>query len=94
MNVVSASVRQTERNDVYTNKDRVAVVMIVNGWRVEGQMHVLSGSRLTDALNSKAKDFLAVTDAKVFDAVTSNLLMEPAYLAVNRNSISVVYGIE
>lgn len=79
---------------MYTNKERVAVVMIVNAWRVEGEMHVLSGSRLTDALNSKAKDFLAVTDAKVFDAVSNTLLMEPPYLAVNRESISVVYTVE
>ena len=79
---------------MYTDKDQIAVVMIVNGWRVEGEMHVLAGSRLTDALNSKSKDFLAVTNAKVFDAVSGTLLMNPPYLAVNRAAISVVYNAE
>ena len=73
-----------------TNKERVRVVAIVGTWRVEGQMHVLSGSRLTDSLNSRAKDFVAITDARVFDAVTGDLLMETPYLALNRESISMV----
>lgn len=79
---------------MYTNKDRIAVVMIVNAWRIEGQMHVLAGSRLTDALNSKSKDFVAVTEAKVFDAVSNKLLMSPPYVAVNREAIAVVYNAE
>ncbi|MDP2181565.1 MAG: hypothetical protein Q8K99_03230 [Actinomycetota bacterium] len=76
---------------VYTNKDRVRVVIATDSHRVEGEMYVLSGSRLTDALNSKAKDFFALTDAKVFDLKTDALLYEPAYLAVNRDAISLVF---
>lgn len=79
---------------MHTNKDRVSVVAIVGTWRVEGQMHVLSGSRLTDSLNSRAKDFLALTDAKVFDVVGGKLLMETPYLALNRESISMVLNAE
>ncbi len=77
-----------------TNKDRVAVVAIVDGWRVEGQMHVLSGSRLTDSLNSRSQEFLALTDAKVFDATTGELRMETPYLALNRTSICMVLNAE
>jgi len=79
---------------VHTNKDRVAVVAIVDGWRVEGQMHVLSGSRLTDSLNSRSMDFLALTDAKVFDVTTGELRMETPYLALNRTSICMVLNAE
>ena len=76
---------------VYTNKDRVRVVIITSVCRIEGDMYVLSGSRLTDALNSKSKDFFAITDAKVFDPKSGELSYEPEYLAVGRDSIVTIF---
>lgn len=76
---------------VYTSKDRVRVVIATSVYRIEGEMYVLSGSRLTDALNSKAKDFFAITDAKIYDLQTNELLYEPTYLAVNRDAITVIF---
>ena len=75
----------------YTNKDQIRVVLVVDQWRIEGLMHVLSQSRLTDALNSKSKDFLAVTEAKVYDVMTNKLLFQAEWLDVNRMSISVIF---
>ncbi len=79
---------------MYTTKDKLRVVVVVNNWRIEGDMHVLAGSRLTDALNSKSKDFLAITDALVFDALSGKQLFKPEYLAVNRDAVSVVFPLE
>ena len=79
---------------VYTSKDRVKVTIATTIYRIEGEMHVLAGSRLTDALNSKAKDFLAITDAKVYDLTGNQLLFEPSYLAVGRDSISLLFPTE
>ncbi len=79
---------------VYTSKDRVEVVIATNAYRIEGEMHVLAGSRLTDALNSKAKDFFAITGAKVRDLKTDEILFEPEYLAVNRASITCIFPME
>jgi len=79
---------------VYTNKDKVKVIVATSSYRIEGEMYVLSGSRLTDALNSKAKDFLAVTDAEVFDVASGERLYAAAYLAVNRDAISVIFPAE
>lgn len=79
---------------MYTSKDRVRCVVVAANWRIEGDLHVLAGSRLTDALNSKAKDFLAVTEAKVYDATTGKQLFTPGYLAVNRDAISVIFPVE
>lgn len=76
---------------MYTEKDRVRVTLVIGRWRVEGDMHVLGGSRLTDALNSKSKDYLALTDAKVFALDTGELLFEPPYLAFNRTEASVIF---
>jgi len=79
---------------VYTSKDKVRCMMVAANWRIEGYVHVLAGSRLTDALNSKAKDFIAVTEAVVSDATTGAELYRPSYVAVNRESMSVVIPLE
>lgn len=78
---------------MYTQKDVVRVVIITFGYRIEGDFHLLAGSRLTDALNSKAKDFFAITDAKVYSADTDAVLYEPTYIAVNRDDISCIFPV-
>ena len=75
---------------VYTDKDRVRVVVATSVYRIEGDMHVLKDSRLTDSLNSKSKDFFALTNAQVFDLGSGEALYEAEYVAVSRGSISVV----
>lgn len=78
---------------VYTSKDKVQVVVISGALRIEGEMHVLAGSRLTDALNSKANDFMVVTDASVYSLDSGELLYKPSYVAVNRDALSAVFQI-
>ena len=74
-----------------TNKDRVRCVVIVATWRIEGDVHVLTGSRLTDMLNSKAKDFFVMTDAVVSDAASGAELHRVSYVAVNRSEAALVF---
>lgn len=50
---------------MYSQKDRLHVVILIRSLQIEGDLHVLAGSRLTDALNSKGKDFFPVTDATI-----------------------------
>jgi len=75
----------------HVSKSKVRVFAMVDGWRIEGDMHILDGSRLTDSINSKTKDFLAMTDATIFDATTSALLFQTPFLALNRDSISMLF---
>lgn len=77
-----------------TKKDRVKVVVYVDEWRVEGDLHVLSDSRLTDALNARMKDFLAITDATIYDARSGEKLVDTKFLDINRTSISIIYTID
>ena len=79
---------------MYTPKDKIRCVMVVEGWRIEGDVHVVSGSRLTDALNSRSKDYIAVTDAVVSDVSTGQELYRPAYVAVNRLTVFAVFPLE
>lgn len=75
----------------YTNKDEVRVSISTSVYRIEGEMYVLAGSRLTDALNSKAKDFFAITNVQVYDIDSGELLFEPEYLAVSREAIITIF---
>ena len=79
---------------MYTNKDQVRVMIVTDIFRIEGLLHILTGSRLTDALNSKSKDFLAITDAKIFALTDDSLIYSPEYIAVNRDSISCIFPVE
>jgi hypothetical protein len=79
---------------VYTHKDTTRVVIITFGYRIEGDFHLLAGSRLTDALNAKSKDFFAVTDARVFGVGSDDVMYKTSYIAVNRDDISCIFPIE
>lgn len=77
-----------------TPKEKVLCAVFSGGHRIDGEIHVLTGSRLTDALNSKANDFLAITDAVVTDAASGLELKRSSYVAVNRLSISLVMPLD
>jgi hypothetical protein len=79
---------------VYTSKDRVRVAIVVLDWRVVGDIHVLVGSRLTDALNSKAHEFFAITNAKIMPMDSDRVLYEVPYIAVNRSSIACIFPLD
>lgn len=76
---------------VYTSKDKVRVVVLTERFRMEGEMHVLAGSRLTDALNSKAKDFIAITNVEVYSLSDGLLAYEPEYVAINREAVVAIF---
>jgi hypothetical protein len=77
-----------------TRKDKTRVVIYVGEWRVEGDIHILAESRLTDALNSRNKDFLAVTDAVIYEAKTDDVVARTSFLDINRTTISIIYTVD
>ena len=79
---------------MYAKKDMVRVVILTETHVVEGGIHILEGSRITDALNSKTKDFFALTDVRVMRIGETEVLYEASYAAVNRESIAAILPIE
>ena len=75
---------------MYSQKDRLHVVILIRSLQIEGDLHVLAGSRLTDALNSKGKDFFPVTDATISAVGAEEPLHRVKYIAVNRDSIDCI----
>jgi hypothetical protein len=77
-----------EKGKFFTERvptDAVPVIIQAERTRIEGRVHVRSGGRIKDELN-KPEQFLAVTDAIVFDA-SGKFLYEVEFLAVNRDHV-------
>ncbi|MDI6799727.1 MAG: hypothetical protein QMD53_03525 [Actinomycetota bacterium] len=76
---------------MYTEKEKVRVVMCTSLYKVEGDIYIIPGSRITDMLNVKAHDFFPFTNAKVMNALDDKVLFTKDYLTVHRNAILVAF---
>ena len=79
---------------MYTKKDTVRAVIMTESHVIEGDIYILEGSRITDALNSKTKDFFALSDVRVMRVGEDEVLYEASYAAVNRDSITAIIPLE
>lgn len=79
-----------------TEKEQISAVLVTERFRVEGKVHLYQNSRLSDLLNMdmNKKDFLPVTDAKFYDAITGDFIESRPFLAINRQYVIMVYGAE
>lgn len=78
-----------DKGKIYTKivtKSPVKIILQTSTNRIIGMMHVRPGDRLKDTLVT-SDHFLAITDAKVFDANGGELLYETNFVAVNLNQI-------
>lgn len=67
-----------------------AVVVQTESNIIRGTLHLRENERVRDALNT-SEQFLAVTNAQVFDAKGETVLYETSFLALNRHSIDWVF---
>lgn len=79
---------------VYTPKEKIRVVIGTSRYRIEGDVHILAGGRLTDLVNVKAKDFWAVTNAIIWDATADVVLYKIGYGVISRDEIMFLFPVE
>lgn len=80
---------------MHTEKTKIRVSIFTGTYRIEGDLHVLPGSRLTDLVNVKARnDFMPVTRAVVYGQTKSELLYEVDFISINRDSIIMMFPID
>ena len=65
------------------------VVILTKDYKITGNIGMLPGVRLTDFMN-ETKDFLAVTEAEVFDRASGAKVLAGGFLNVQRCHIEVV----
>ncbi|MCL5035884.1 MAG: hypothetical protein M1269_02090 [Chloroflexi bacterium] len=70
-------------------KEKVPVIILAAGYRVEGEMHVAPGGRLLDEIN-RERDFLPLTNATIYDVTGEVPLDTLEFLAVNKDMTVMV----
>ena len=71
-----------------TQDTRTKVVILTGTYRIKGYIDLVPGARVTDYL-VEAKDFIAVTDAEVWELEGRQVFAAP-FINVSREHIEVV----
>jgi len=83
------SVRIDAKGKTYTDivhKDEVAALIQTTANLIHGHVYLRAGLRLKDELNGTAEQFIAVTDAEVYNA-NGQVLVRSAFLTLNKHEI-------
>ena len=73
-----------------TAENRTKVIILTGNLRIRGYIDVLPGARVTDFV-VEAKNFIAVTDAEVFEPeLGGRLVLAAPFIDVNRQHIQVI----
>jgi Family of unknown function (DUF6812) len=65
------------------------VVFLTGHYRIKGKIGMMAGVRLTDYMN-ETKDFIAVTEAVVYDCSSGEQILAGGFVNVQRSSIEVI----
>lgn len=76
---------------MHIDKEKTRVVMLVDRFRIIGDMFMYPGARLLDIVNVKEQKFLPLTDAQIFSLKDGKLLHSTSFLAVNRSAVNFFY---
>ncbi len=71
-----------------TDENKTKVTILTATYRVKGYINLVPGARVTDYMVD-AKDFIAVTDAEVWE-LGGRLVLTAAFINVSRDSIEIV----
>lgn len=73
-----------------TNESRTKVTIFTGTYRIKGYIDLLPGARLTDYI-VEAKDFVALTNAEVYESVLGGRqVLTAPFINVNRDHIQIV----
>lgn len=67
---------------------KTRIVVMMGNHRITGSIELIPGARVTDYL-AECKDFMAVTDAEVWD-MNGRKVMTSSFLNINRNRIDLI----
>jgi len=79
---------------MHVPKEKIRVTILVERFRIVGDMYRYPGARLLDLVNIKDTAFIPVTDAQIFSLSDGKLLHSSDFVGVNRNAISFFYPME
>ncbi|MBQ7528899.1 hypothetical protein IJT10_03230 [bacterium] len=71
-------------------KERKEVVIYTSNHRIEGEIYLVADSHIADELNVRAKEFISVTNANIFNINGDTLMHTADFVTVNKHSIDVM----
>ncbi len=74
-----------------SKKDQLKVLVFTAQHKIQGNLHLIKNSRLSDILNteSQTRDFLPITDAIITDLRTSHII-NAGFISINKRQIELV----
>ena len=73
-----------------SEETRTKVTILTGTYRIRGYIDLLPGSRMTDFMTG-AREFIAVTEAEVWELVPGGrLVLSAQFIDVSRNHIEVI----
>lgn len=73
-----------------TVENRTKVIILTGNYRIKGYIDVLPGARVTDFV-VEAKNFIAVTDAEVFEPeLGGRQVLAAPFININRQHIEII----
>lgn len=72
-----------------TDDSKTRVTILTETYRISGKIDLIPGARVTDYLD-EAHDFIAVTEAEVWEVAASRKVFAAPFINVSRAHIQVV----
>lgn len=79
---------------MHIEKEKIKVTILVDRFRIVGNMFRYPGARLMDLVNIKEQAFIPITDAEIYSLGDGKLLQKAAFVGVNRNQVNFFYPSE
>jgi hypothetical protein len=71
-------------------KERILVKIQTLQNRIEGNVHLLPDTRISDMLNQEGHPFLPITDAKIYSLKSGGLVDEAEFVAINKHHVVLI----
>jgi Family of unknown function (DUF6812) len=79
---------------MHVPKEKVKVTILVDRFRVVGDMYKFPGARLIDLVNMKDTAYIPVTEADVYSLADGKKLFSTTFIGINRNAMAFFYPME
>lgn len=71
-------------------KERKSVVIYTRNHKIEGEIYLVVDARVSDELNARVREFIPVTNARIYTLSGDSLLYTADFVSVNKSSIDMV----
>lgn len=71
-------------------KELKKIIVFTSEFKIEGDMHVHPGARFSDYIETLAKKFIPITDARISIIGDDRCICETSFLELNKNEVIII----